>query len=231
MNRSRKGLNRRRIDFNVDSKSNRIPPPFSRNKSVFLSSPAKSREETLEETPNNRHKLQNFRANSADSSRRGGGGRIENVIKDNEASFPCRGFRSSRFWRKVGEEERQRKPAKLEEAKLKASLPFSPSAFQAAMHHPCKCAAHQPPLDASKSKIYHRGVPIIDSRRRENPWKRNVTPTLPLRHSSRSWEKKTSDGIENIGLEYRATRKERGVNEASLGCARSSPLINRFNGM
>lgn len=159
MNRSRKGLNRRRIDFNVDSKSNRIPPPFSRNKSVFLSSPAKSREETLEETPNNRHKLQNFRANSADSSRRGGGGgRIENVIKDNEASFPCRGFRSSRFWRKVGEEERQRKPAKLEEAKLKASLPFSPSAFQAAMHHPCKCAAHQPPLDASKSKIYHRGV-------------------------------------------------------------------------
>lgn len=67
-----------------------LPPPTNEKRE----NSGEAREETLQETSNNRRKLHKISGAtlgrfSAEERGGGGGGRIENVIKDNEASFPC----------------------------------------------------------------------------------------------------------------------------------------------
>lgn len=66
-----------------------LPPPTNEKRE----NSGEAREETLQETSNNRRKLHKISGATlgrfSAEERGGGGGRIENVIKDNEASFPC----------------------------------------------------------------------------------------------------------------------------------------------
>lgn len=117
---------------------------------------------------------------------------------------------------KWGKERRggQRKPAKLEQAKLKASPPFRIPARNASSPQMCRPSTALGCVQLGSTSIpsrnrggrgfVHRSSARIDSgegrKSVEKEVERDSEPTLPL-HSSRSWEK-TSDGMENIGSEY-----------------------------